>query len=366
MIKHALFGGALLASTLLLSCKKEVEVIKIQETEKQYSWAEVPFLGSFKILLGIGRGPNALYFQQPGGFCALRYQQNSPDITQYIYPFSTDISLRVPLGPDFFATYRDTLLAVTPNAYPVLSGASNYLYLKRLDKQALRVQRNYFTFAKFGAINRNNYLLFPYETMAGTADGQLHLVLTEVQPSADPFTHQPSLRPKVIRIPFKDIGIYPSFPTLVTAIDDYFLVDCGNEGLYKIKQDGSWRQVLSTWTGAQTIYKWNNRVYMHGAKLGYSTTDGETWVFSGNTPSGLQFNSMHPVGDSLVGVFHGFGNNFIFTLKLTDTNFRLRPLKDDGLQRADITGLEALGDTVFVATTGGLFKRSKAKFFESK
>ncbi|TGE23405.1 hypothetical protein [Hymenobacter metallicola] len=354
---------------LLSACKKEVEVIKIQEVEveKKSSWTEVQdFSGNMKILLGLSKTVNGLYFQQPRGFGVVTTRQNRTVIDQFGYLFSSDIDIRVPLGPDYFVTYYDSLVAFTPNKAPVQSGATEFVYLKRLDPEAVRVQRNYFPTAKFGAINRNNYLLFGYETVRGTADGKLHFVLAQVTPSTDPYIPRPKVTPRLISIPFTGMGIYPSFPILITAIDDYFLADCGQEGLYKIKQDGSWKRVLTQPTGATCFYKWQNRLYILGSYMGYSTDDGDTWTFVGNTPSIFQFNTYHVVGDSLVGVYHGAGSNLIFTRKLTDTNFSVRLLKDDGLLRHNITGLESWGDTVYITTVGGMFKRPVSTFFESK
>lgn len=57
----------------------------------------------------------------------------------------------------------------------------------------------------------------------------------------------------------------------------------------------------------------------------------------------------------------------MFTVQwLSPTKLRLRELKNDGLNYADFSDLVQLGDTVYLGTTNGLFKRPLAKFFESK
>ena len=62
----------LLSSCLLgtLACRKEVEKIVVQQVpvDRQYSWSpSKQLLGNFNILLGVGKGPGGLYFQQPTG-----------------------------------------------------------------------------------------------------------------------------------------------------------------------------------------------------------------------------------------------------------------------------------------------------------
>jgi hypothetical protein len=43
----------------------------------------------------------------------------------------------------------------------------------------------------------------------------------------------------------------------------------------------------------------------------------------------------------------------------------VHPLKSNGLGKADFTDIVQLGDTVYLGTTGGLFKRPLNKFFEA-
>lgn len=80
------FIRSFLVSSLLLgtlACRKEVEkiVVQVQQVDRQYSWSpSKQLLGNFNILLGIGKGPGGLYFQQPIGFAALE-PKNSGALT---------------------------------------------------------------------------------------------------------------------------------------------------------------------------------------------------------------------------------------------------------------------------------------------
>ena len=163
------------------------------------------------------------------------------------------------------------------------------------------------------------------------------------------------------------------------AVDDYFLVWCDYAGLYKILQDGTVKQVngspdfTSGPVSPTTIYKWKGTVYSiqqgsgGNATFYTSTNDGETWQQITGFNQALSLSTFYPVGDSLVGITHGVITNSLYTLRWLSANtIRLRELKNDGLGYVDFSDLAQLGDTVYLGTTGGLFKRPLSKFFESK
>jgi hypothetical protein len=361
-----------LALGLLLNtaCRKEIEkiVVQVQEVDKQYSWSanKATLYGNFSILLGSGKGPGGLYFQQPGGFAALTGTPTSRlSLTQYLFGGTTDITVRNPIGRDFFVTYYDSLVHIVPNTHPVMSGAGCFIRLKKLDPQALRVQPNRFTFNKLAAISANNYVLIPYETTR--QDFKNRLVLAHITPASSPYYPVYAAQTQLIELPITS-GIYPYMPTLLMAFDDYFLVDCGSEGVYKITESGLARQVMPAYTGVNTFFRSKGVLYatLDGQRLAMSTTNGDTWQITSGGPSML-YTTIHPVGDSLVGVSHALGGSlFAFHLDMVKRTWRIRPLKDDGLNHAAINGLETWNDTVYLATSSGLFKRPLNKLFESK
>jgi hypothetical protein len=165
-----------------------------------------------------------------------------------------------------------------------------------------------------------------------------------------------------IEIPISYL-VASSYVRNIAAIDDYFLVNLVDAGIYKIKQDGTFRQVHSG-ALADAFYKWNNTVYapVEYNRILTSTDNGDSWQLSTGTPDHFTLTNYYTVGDSLVGVH--FGN--LFTLNWNGPRFTSRFLKNDGLERARITGIETLRDTVYVATTSGLFARPIKQFFETK
>jgi hypothetical protein len=68
------------------------------------------------------------------------------------------------------------------------------------------------------------------------------------------------------------------------------------------------------------------------------------------------------IKDSLIGVHR----DNIYTLKWDNTNYTTRFLKNDGFENVKINGIEVLKDSVYVATTSGLFVKSVKAFFEGK
>ena len=361
--------GWLAAILLLAACKKE-EIEKIVVRDRQYSWAPAaPFSGFSNIILGIGKGPDGLYMQQPGAFTTLELRNGRGFFQEYAPPVSTDVRARLPIGSQYFVSYMGTNVTIIPNKQPVTGQYYQNIQLYRLDPQAQIVPMGYRSYFKIGAINANGYLLFGYLTRDMFLDSQMHLVLAQVPPfDATGSPSQPMPTPRVITIPIVGYNRYPAYPTQITAIENYFLFDCGSQGVFRIEQNGTYRQVLSQEYGVETFYKWHGRVYAHMAtnQLGISDDDGLTWNIASGASGILRFNSIHPVGDSLVGIYHGMGFNQLFTLKVSSTGYRARLLKRDGLENLELNGLETWRDTVYLATSGGLFKKPVRTFFEDQ
>lgn len=351
---------ALAALTFTLAgCKKEIETqIQIKEVEKQASWAETPSLyGLSRVIMSTGTDGQAIYLQQPNAFTRFLGQQPLNGLTTTAGRMPADVRVRLPFGRDFFAyPDTDTSLVICRNREPLNSGF--YFNLRRFDPAARRFDTYFFSLSKCMAINQNNYLLAPYENKR--PDGAFTFVLAAVQPGAlGSGPVKAYMGPVVIPRP-AFVGAYLRY---LVAIDDYFLASFGSGGIYKIKQDGTFRQVYGAAT-VDALYKWNNTLYgpIEYGEIITSTDNGETWQKSSGTPQQFTLSSYYPVKDSLVCVY----TNSLYSLRWSGARYSLRPLKNDGLERATITGVEYLRDTVYVATTSGLFARPVKTFFENK
>ena len=397
-----MLASAVLA--LATACKKEIETVTVQ-VDKVYSWAEVKYLINYqRNVIRVTAGTNTLNLQETGRFEVLSPIAGSAEKAANGYytgfghtlsrtwgydPLPFDVRNAVPMNANFYANpggYQDanadTVLTVYPTAY--FDGPA-YLHLRKLDSHAVQFE-NFPVGAMhpFGAINRNDYLLCSYYTDNPFANTAFNLVLSKLStgPVKPPVPQSGAssrtlIDSRVVRVPtpgpsereFKEIW----------AIDDYFLVWCDNAGLYKVRQDGTVKQLngppnfTSGPVSPTTIYKWKGTVYSiqqssGGNAIFYtSTNDGETWQQISGFNQGLIFSTFYPVGDSLVGITHGVITNSLYTLRWLNTNtIRLRELKNDGLNYADFSDLAQLGDTVYLGTTGGLFKRPLSSFFESR
>jgi hypothetical protein len=387
------------------ACRKEVEKIVVQEVDRQYSWNEIKHLISYqRNVVRLMPGINTLNLQEIGTFEVLSPIPGSAEQAANGYytgfgrtlsrtwvsdPLPWDVRNAVPMNTNFYANpngYRsiesDTVLTIYPTKF-LDKGAQ--LHLRNLDPTATQFE-NWLVGSRypFGVINRSNYMLCGYRTSA-INEAAFHLVLTKLVNTATtgvtttgPGSYSTTqLSSQLIRIPTPGPSQL-SFKSL-WAVDDYFLVWCSDAGLYKIRQDGTVKQVNGPVTfanapvGPTAIYKWKGTLYsIQQASGGYSTfytstNDGETWQRIADFSQALSLSTFYPVGDSLVGITHGVINNSIYTLRwLNNSTIRLRELKSDGIGYADFSDLAQLGDTVYLGTTNGLFKRPLSKFFESK
>lgn len=340
-----------------VGCKKET-VIEIKEVEKQVSWREAgPLAGLQRIILSTGHDGQALYLQQPDYFTRFSGGGHPPGDFRAVGRFPTDVTIRLPIGHDFFAyPASDSLLVLCRNNNPLNYEA--FLYLRRLDPSAIRFNTRLFSLSKCMAINANNYLLSPYDT--NRPGSPMTFLLTAVTPGAPGTRVTTSTR--LVTIPVASSS--GTYVRNLAAIDDYFLVNLGGAGLYKIRQDGSFHQVYGP-AVVDAFYKWQTTLYapVEYNKLLTSQDAGETWQLSSTTtPDHFTLASYYPVGDSLVGVY---GSN-LYSLRWQGPRYTTRFLKNDGLERATVTGIEYLRDTVYVATTAGLFARPIKTFFDSK
>ena len=356
----------LITVVLLSACKKEIEKIVVQD--RQYSWtSDKLFTDNFGILLGSGKGPTGLYFQQPNGFAALEGTPTGPlTYTQYLYLRSSNLDTRFLIGPEFMVTYYDTVVSIIPNTQHVTSGAGGRIRLKNIDSRALHVDPNTAPFYPFAALSKNNYLLFSYES--GRYDYKNRLVLAHVTTTSNFNYPVYGTQSKVIELPISQgAGSYK--PQMIASVDDYFLVDCGGEGIYKITEDGNFRKVMPGNSDAFTFFKWQGALWagLGYSKLAMSTDNGNNWQITAGGPN-LRSTTVHPIGDSLVVLTHLYGGGRLYTLNISQARqkWHLRQLKDDGLNQTAINDLQTWGDTVYLATSTGLFKRPLSKFFESK
>ena len=349
-----------LVTTLLFlyACKKPIEV---REVAKTYSWKEINrFTGTEKIFLSSGSDGKTIFLQQPFYFTTLKNQNEFSGITIYGAGMPTNVDARVPIAAAFTAyAVTDSVLRIINNSFPLITPSKQYYDLKKLDPTLTSIEETNSFLVKVMSINSNGTLLLSYRNSQVSQPLTFIMLKVVTMPS---YPYVDTIFSKIVSIPRNITNGY-AYTRYFTAIDDYFLADLGGNGIYKIKEDGSFQKVMNA-TTIDVFYKWQGKVYAYAEwdKLLISSDNGEGWQQYNGIPSSMTLSSYQYIKDSLIGL----NRDNIYTLKWTDTHYSLRLLKNDGLEGSTINGLEILNDTIYAATTKGLFVKPVRAFFESK
>ncbi|AYA37312.1 hypothetical protein D3Y59_09760 [Hymenobacter oligotrophus] len=348
-----LLGAGALA---LAGCKKD-PIVEIKEVEvpARRSWTEVRNLrGLDRTILSMGTDGRQLFLQQPYNFT--KYWGQAPqNLVVHAARLPSDVRVRLDLAPAFFAyPAYDSLLVVSTTAAPLTP--AGYVHLRRLDATAVRFATRYMIPFKTTAISAANQVLIAYDN--NDPAQPITLLLATINPATGLVQ-----RAQVVRIPVDRNAGMP-YVRHIAALEDYFVADLGDGGLYRIGADGQFRQVWGSSPLTDAFYTYGGTAYAHAewGRLLTSADKGLTWREYTGAPAIFDQSRFYFVGDSLVG------SQFdqLYTLHWQGLNYRVRPLKADGLERASVTGMAVLRDSVYVATTTGLFARPLAQFFDKK
>jgi len=345
----------------LIACKKKIEVIKEVPVEKKTSWTEVKTLtGINKIILSTGANANAIYLQQPFFFFVFRSTDSINGLTSWGTALPTDVSIKMPIAPTFFAVpyYTiGTLVRVRSNLQPNTSPGGAAYDIKQLDSTATSLKTYFSPLFKCMAIDKNNFLLVPYYN--NRPDHAFTLRLFSIKVSTD-YPYIDTFFSRRVTIPNTTVDGDISY---IAAVNNYFLVEISSAGIFKIGEDGTFKKVFDTRT-VDAFYQWNGKVYVHveWGKVLVSSDDAESFQEYSGINQITNLARYNVIKDSLVGAH----NDGLFTLKWNNTEYTIRSLKNDGLEGTYINGIEILHDSVYAATTSGLFVKPVNKFFESK
>lgn len=348
----------LIALFLVIACKKRIEIREVP-VDKKNSWLEIKrFTGTEKIFLSSGSSANAIYLQQPFYFTEIRDQNINTGISIYGAYLPTDIEIRIPITSNFCAfPYSDTIVRVINNLFPTVSPSGGYFNLKQIDSSIISIQKYYNILFKSMVVNKNGVLLFAYYNNR-VAKPFTFMMLKIKTKSSYPYID--TLFTKIVTVPRTSFDAYVRH---IAAINDYFLIDLSGNGLYKIKEDGTFIKV-HTPADVDAFYEWQGKVYAHAEwdKLLISSNNGDTWQEFSGINSSMTTSGYYTIKDSLVGAYR----DNLFTLKWDGLNYTQRFLKNDGVEGTRINGVELLRDSVFIATTSGLFVKPITTFFNGK
>lgn len=354
MTRHIIIAISLL---LLISCKKIIEIREVQ-VDKKYSWTEIKkFSGTEKLFLSSGSSSNAIFLQQPFFFTELRNQNINTGITIYGASLPTDIDIRMPINKDFSAfPFSDSVLRIVNNLYPIVSPSGGYFDLKKIDPTLTNIQKSYLLLFKCMAINKNGTLLLAYNN--NRAGFPFTFMMLKIKTNSI-YPYIDTIFTKTITIPRTSI----SYVRHISSINDYYLVDISGEGIFKIYEDGTFNKVFNT-AIVDAFFEWDGKVYalVEWNRVLISSNNGDNWQEYSGTNSIMTLSNYYVIKDSLIGA----NRDNLFTLTWSGTNYTQRFLKVDGVENSRINGIEVLRDSVYIATTSGLFVKPLSTFFDSK
>jgi hypothetical protein len=340
--------------TAFASCKKRVEIREVP-VDKVTSWVQSPsYSGTQRIILSSGRSADAIYLQQPFYFSEVR---SLDEITIHASLLPTDISIRIPISPDIFAyPLNDSVLAIKNNKRSNITQGNGFYNLRQLDPSLRAIDKHFMSLFKCMAITNDKAVLVSYQNNL-PAQPRTFFIFKMVTNNLAPYVD--SVYTKKITIPRTTSAIIRS----ITAIGDYFLVDLSDEGIFKIRQDGTYSKV-HTPAFVDAFYEWKGKIYGHAEqnKLIISDNNSESFLEFSGLPFEYTAAGFYVVKDSLVGAYR----DNLYTFKWSGLNYSARLLKNDGLENTTINGIEILRDTVYVATTSGLYTKPASTFFEGK
>jgi hypothetical protein len=346
-------------SIVMNGCTK-TEIVEIPvEVEKKNSWTELKgFIGKQRIMLSSGSNSSHVFIQQPFFFTDIMYPQINLGITMYGANLPTDLNIRIPIAESFFVyPFGDIAIMVKNNLDPITSPSKGFFNLQNIDTTLTKIRIDFLDIFKCFAINKNNELLLNYEN---NLSGMPYTFMILGIQSYNSYPFVDTLFSRKISIPR---NILSAGVRSLTAIEDFFLVEIFPEGLYKIKPDGSYSKVYAGPVYAEGIYEWKGNIYAHQEldKVLVSPDKGNNWQqYNGSNPL-LTYTKYFKIKDSLIGAY----NDKLFTLDWNGSSFKTRPIQVDGLEGCVINGIEILNDTIYAATTSGLYLKPASSFFES-
>lgn len=350
-----------LATVFLLAACKKIEYRDVPvEVEKKTSWTEIKrFSGTERVFLSSARSANALYFQQPFHFTELRNADVNSGMTVYGASLPTDLRIRIPVSAAFYVApypYSPTAIVVRNNESPVTSPSGGFYDVKQFDSTCTGVQTSYLNLFKCMTVNSNGTLLLAYEN---NRTGQPFTFLMLKIKALRDYPYVDTVFSRKVAVPRTTL----SYVRFLKAVDDYFLLDLSSEGIFKIKEDGSFRRVHSP-AVVDAFYAWKGRVFAHAewSKLLISEDNGDSFQSYSGGNTAMTLSQYTEIKDSLVGAYR----DQLFTLRWEGNNYSMRFLKNDGLESTTVNGVEILRDSVYAATTSGLYVKPLARFFDSK
>jgi hypothetical protein len=356
----------MLLLTLLSSCEKEIFVEV--EVEKEHSWkVDSAFIFDKAIQLNSFATNEKLFLLGPRFFTSrvtLHVTQIDPfpiqTIFWYLHLQEPSIEKKMPIGPDFFASFKSDEKRVTfyPTASPTYNGLT--FTMPSFDSDFVNFDFTHYSFGECIAINSLNQVLIPYAAKVGSSN-QTKLLLLRIKSTANENPEFPSLSISTQQVlTFNDQFAHTTYG--LYAVNDHFYITQYNSS-YRINSDGEITSISVPW--AMNMFEFEGTIYAIGYynnKLYYSTDNGYTWTES--IQLNTQFNLVlyTKIDNRMVAYY----NHQLFEIIPSHTSITAVELDNDGLQGRKITSVSIFDGNVYVTTLSGVYRKKFEDFFKEK
>jgi len=351
--------GANLWSVLLViilySCEKEVETL-VEPTAKEETWQDHPrFTSLNRIKTNMAKSDENLYVLGP-----YFHSRISPDNQVQHARITNDFVERLPINSQVFVDFwgpTSSHLSIRPNESPINGPMAAHIDLIKYDSTFTDFKNSYWVRTEIAALSEDNQVLIAYNS----TEGRKLALIKPVFPSVG-FPGIASVHILTVKDYNQSTGAGAPF-----CINKHFYIQLGNHfesSLYRIDSLGQCSKVTDVTNGILELFEYNGTLYATEDLewLYISNDDGLTWTKYSNFPRDLILAQYYQVGDSLVG--HTSSAN-LFTLNFNGPEWKVRFLKNEGIEGQLITSVLDYRDTVYISTLGGLFSKSLESFFET-
>ncbi len=334
---------------VMMSCRKEVLKETIVEVPVETAWKENKNFRQYaKVRTNSLATNDVLLFDGPNEFNRLHPDGTLERRWKYFHPEYYEL----PLHENFYLELGEDLSTIaTYNALGLQTTYDGFIDFKNLEPDFEEIYFNGSWSRINIAINDLGQCLVPIKKAGDNGTTTIYLLDTERTPHF--IGHDVILFSDTIRITIP----VSSFSNIV-GFEDYFLLG-SNDGVFKIDERGIYQKVLDQASVIKFI-KHQDKIYAvkQSQEFFTSSDEGETWDSKVGFPTPLF--SHQSFGDSLIA----FRNDNIYTLRLGEDFYQLRPLNNEGLESTGITSISTFRDTVYVTTYSGVYQRSLADFYE--
>lgn len=262
---------------------------------------------------------------------------------------------RLPLNSEIYLATSsvDGLVVFRQNLWPVVDGVVSSFNIKDLDSNYHGFDFNRLNTGDAALISKNNKILIPYRTTnTETTFTQLGLLLVQTSVSNESFNVVDTLFTK--RFVFQrqfTVGLQT-----LNLVNNIFFIST-NDGVYRIGEDNELTKVSSNFFSK--IFEYNSRFYAISFNEVFVSDDlGLTWQSEFNLSTNLDIFLFEVIDEKL----YAFYNSQIFNIEISENDFFVQELLNDGLEGSVITSLVKFNEKIYVTSLSGVFSKPYSQF----